>query len=167
MTAVGQTTDRKETQQLARKAFVAEKDEDQHRAVLNAAANGDAKAANKKIVDNTPIVLDGLQSIMSNPSMANTMKSLNKIETARYVIIHHASVPFFFSHREKKSGMKHSFFFFFLLWLTKRRRNAQILPSITQLSNSAFQNTGVDQEAKKFQATTGTKMLKQLAAKNN
>lgn len=112
MTAVGQTTDRKETQQLARKAFVAEKDEDQHRAVLNAAANGDAKAANKKIVDNTPIVLDGLQSIMSNPSMANTMKSLNKIETARYVIIHHASVPFFFPHREKKSGMKHSFFFF-------------------------------------------------------
>lgn len=152
MTAVGQTTDRKETQQLARKAFVAEKDEDQHRAVLNAAANGDAKAANKKIVDNTPIVLDGLQSIMSNPSMANTMKSLNKIETARYVIIFFFS---FFSPYEKSKLIK------------RRHRNANILPSITQLSNSAFQNTGVDQEAQKFQATTGTKMLKQLAAKNN
>lgn len=103
---MGQTTDRKETQQLARKAFVAEKDEDQHRAVLNAAADGDAKAANKKIVDNTPIVLDGLQSIMANPSMANTMKSLNKIETARYVF----SFFFFslFSNPHKgRGGKKH------------------------------------------------------------
>lgn len=62
---------------------MAEKDEDQHRAVLNAASSGDARAANKKIVDNTPIVLDGLQSIMVNPSMANTMRSLSKIESAR------------------------------------------------------------------------------------
>lgn len=62
---------------------MAEQDEDQHRAVLNDASDGGAKSANQKIVDNTPIVLDGLQSIMNDPSMANTMKSLQKIESAR------------------------------------------------------------------------------------
>lgn len=78
--------DQKQIKQLAKKAFVAEQDEDQHRAILNDASNGGAKAANKKIVDNTPVVLDGLQSIMNNPSMANTMKQLRRIESARYEI---------------------------------------------------------------------------------
>lgn len=70
---------------MARKAFVAEEDEDQHRAVLDDNAGRDARQANQKIVDNTPIVLDGLQSMMRNPSMANVMKQLSKVETARYV----------------------------------------------------------------------------------
>lgn len=54
------------------------------------------------------------------------------------------------------------------MWLNNdTRRNTNILPSITQLSNSAFQQVGVDQQAQKFQATTGTKMLKQLQASSN
>lgn len=88
LNGMGATTDPATTRTLARKAFVAEKDEDQHRAVLNGAASGDARQANQKIVDNTPIVLDGLQSIMNNPSMANTMRSLSKIESARYASPH-------------------------------------------------------------------------------
>lgn len=83
---VGTTTDQNQIRTMARKAFVAEEDEDQHRAVLNNAAGRDARQANQKIVDNTPIVLDGLQSMMRNPSMANVMKQLSKVETARYVL---------------------------------------------------------------------------------
>lgn len=71
---VGNTTDKGEIRQLASQGFEAEQDENQHRAVLNGAAGNDAGQANQKIVDNTPAVLDGLQSIMRNPSMANTMK---------------------------------------------------------------------------------------------
>ncbi|KAL1847093.1 hypothetical protein Daus18300_014063 [Diaporthe australafricana] len=125
LNGMGTTTDTKQIKSMAKAAFVAEKDEDQHRAVLDDAAGRDATKANQKIVDNTPIVLDGLQSIMQNPTMANTMKQLSKVESAR---------------------------------------NANILPSITQLSNSAFQNTGVDQQAKKFDPTTGTQSLKTLMA---
>lgn len=85
LNSMGNTTDPATMRTLARKAYVAEKDEDQHRAVLNGAASGDARQANQKIVDNTPIVLDGLQSIMANPSMANTMRNLARVESARYV----------------------------------------------------------------------------------
>lgn len=82
---VGQTTDPQQIRTMARKAFVAEKDEDQHRAVLDdGASGGAARQANQKIVDNTPIVLDGLQSMMQNPSMANVMRQLSKVESARY-----------------------------------------------------------------------------------
>lgn len=80
---MGQTTDPKQISSMARKAFVAETDEDQHRAVLDDAAGRDAKQANQKIVDNTPIVLDGLKSMMQNPSMANVMRQLSKVESAR------------------------------------------------------------------------------------
>ncbi|KAK2608332.1 hypothetical protein N8I77_006950 [Diaporthe amygdali] len=125
LNGMGTTTDTNQIRTMARKAFVAEKDEDQHRAVLDDAAGRDAQQANKKIVDNTPIVLDGLQSIMRNPSMANTMKQLSRVETSR---------------------------------------NANILPSITQLSNAAFQNTGVNSQAKTFDPTTGTQSLKTLMA---
>ncbi|KAI7778570.1 hypothetical protein LA080_001991 [Diaporthe eres] len=125
LNGMGTTTDQNQIRTMARKAFAAEKDEDQHRAVLDDAAGRDARQANQKIVDNTPIVLDGLQSMMKNPSMANVMKQLSKVESAR---------------------------------------NANILPSITQLSNSALQNTGSDQKAKKFDPTTGTQSLKQLMA---
>lgn len=83
---MGTTTDQNQIRTMARKAFVAEEDEDQHRAVLNNAAGRDARTANQKIVDNTPIVLDGLQSMMRNPSMANVMKQLSKVETARYAL---------------------------------------------------------------------------------
>ena len=85
LNGLGMTTDAKMVKQLATKAFIAEKDEDQHRAILfNAAGKTNAAtAANKKIVDNTPIVLNGLQSIMNNPSPKNTMRSLQKMETAR------------------------------------------------------------------------------------
>lgn len=86
---VGTTTDTNQIRTMARKAFVAEQDEDQHRAVLDDAAGRDARQANQKIVDNTPIVLDGLQSMMRNPSMTNVMKQLSKVETARYVISRH------------------------------------------------------------------------------
>lgn len=82
---VGTTTDPDQIRTMARKAFVAEEDEDQHRAVLDDAAGRDARQANQKIVDNTPIVLDGLQSMMRNPSMANVMRQLSKVESARYV----------------------------------------------------------------------------------
>lgn len=85
LNSIGTTTDPSTTRSLARDAFVAEKDEDQHRAVLDSAAGGDADRANQKIVDNTPIVLKGLQSIMSDPGMDNTMRNLAKIESARYV----------------------------------------------------------------------------------
>lgn len=83
LNGMGTTTDSAQVKQLAQKAYVAEKDEDQHRAVLNGAAGNDAKQANQKIVDNTPTVLRGLEQIMKNPTMANTMKSLSKIESAR------------------------------------------------------------------------------------
>ncbi|KAJ4397194.1 hypothetical protein N0V93_001418 [Gnomoniopsis smithogilvyi] len=125
LNSMGNTTDPATMRTLARKAYVAEKDEDQHRAVLNGAASGSARQANQKIVDNTPIVLDGLQSIMVNPSMANTMRNLARVESAR---------------------------------------NANILPSITALSNSAFQQAGVNQQAQQFAPTTGTSSLRTLQA---
>lgn len=81
--AVGTTTDTTQIKQLAQKGFAAESDEDSHRAVLNQAAGSAAKAANQKIVDNTPIVLNGLKSISQNPSMANVAKQLNTMEAAR------------------------------------------------------------------------------------
>lgn len=68
------TTDKTMLKQLASQGFTAEQDENQHRAVLNKAAGNDAASANQKIVDNTPTVLNGLQSIMNNPSPANTAK---------------------------------------------------------------------------------------------
>ncbi|KAH8896506.1 hypothetical protein GQ53DRAFT_585004, partial [Thozetella sp. PMI_491] len=114
LNGLGTTTDKNKIKQLATAGYNAELDEDQHRAVLFQAAGSSAKAANQKIVDNTPIVLKGLQSIMQNPTQANTAKQLNTIETAR---------------------------------------NAQILPSITQLSNSAFQAAGVQATAQKFAST--------------
>lgn len=83
LNGMGNATDAATVRTLARKAYVAEKDEDQHRAVLNGAASGGARAANQKIVDNTPIVLNGLLSIMANPGMGNTMQSLSRIERAR------------------------------------------------------------------------------------
>jgi hypothetical protein len=81
---VGQTTDPQQIRTMARKAFVAEEDEDKHRAVLeDNASGGAARQANTKIVDNTPIVLDGLKSMMQNPSTANVMRQLSKVESAR------------------------------------------------------------------------------------
>ncbi|KAH8198203.1 hypothetical protein TruAng_007630 [Truncatella angustata] len=43
-------------------------------------------------------------------------------------------------------------------------RNANILPSITALTNSAFKATGVDATAQKFQSTTGSKSIKATIA---
>lgn len=68
---------------LAKKAFDAETDEDAQRAVLSAAGGADAAASNAKIVKNTPIVLDGLASIMKNPSPANTKSQIATMEAAR------------------------------------------------------------------------------------
>lgn len=90
---VGTTTDRTQVKQLAQAGFDAETDEDQHRAVLNSAAGNTAKAANQKIVANTPIILDGLKSITQNPSMANVAKQLNTMEKARYVVSLFLSCP--------------------------------------------------------------------------
>lgn len=84
---MGTTTDKTQVKQLATAGFKAEQDEDQHRAVLNNAAGSTAKAANQKIVANTPTVLNGLQSIMQNPSMANVAKQLSTMEAARYVFL--------------------------------------------------------------------------------
>lgn len=43
-------------------------------------------------------------------------------------------------------------------------RNKNILPSITQLSNGAFQNAGVDGQAQTFEKTTGVQNMKQTMA---
>ncbi|ORY61368.1 uncharacterized protein BCR38DRAFT_487120 [Pseudomassariella vexata] len=123
LNTLGITTDTAQRKKLAKAGFDAETDEDAQRAVLFAAGNN--VVANQKIVVNTPIVLDGLQSIMENPSDANTAKQLQTMETAR---------------------------------------NANILPSITALTNSAFQATGVNAAAKNFQPTTGTQAITALLA---
>lgn len=151
LNGMGATTNPATVRSLAQKAYVAEKDEDQHRAVLNGASSGSARQANQKIVDNTPIVLDGLQSIMVNPTMGNTMRQLATMERARYVPER--------THRVL-AMLRES-------WLTMmmgKRRNANILPSITQLSNSAFQQAGVNQQAMTFAPTTGTQSLRTLVA---
>lgn len=69
--AVGETTDPTQIVRLAEQGYAAESDENQQRAVLFGAAGASEATANEKIVDNTPIVLDGLQSIAQNPSTAN------------------------------------------------------------------------------------------------
>ncbi len=83
LNGLGATTDKTKIKQLATAGFNAEKDEDSHRAVLFKAAGSTAKTANQKIVANTPTVLKGLQSIMQNPTAANTMKQLSTVESAR------------------------------------------------------------------------------------
>lgn len=46
-------------------------------------------------------------------------------------------------------------------------RNANILPSITTLSNAAFDNVGIQTQAKTFQKTTGVKNFKATTAAGN
>jgi hypothetical protein len=53
-----------------------------------------------------------------------------------------------------------------LIGILRLFRNANILPSITTLSKSAFQATGVQTAAKQFTPTTGTQRAKQLAAQS-
>lgn len=123
LNTLGTTTDQATRKKLANAGFKAESDEDNQRSVLFAAGNnGDA---NTKIVDNTPIVLDGLSSIAKDPSDDNTAKQLQTMEKAR---------------------------------------NANILPSITSLTNSAFKATGIDSSAQKFQSTTGSQSIKATIA---
>ncbi|KAK6064267.1 hypothetical protein SCUP234_12168 [Seiridium cupressi] len=43
-------------------------------------------------------------------------------------------------------------------------RNANILPSITALTNSAFKASGIDSTAQKFQSTTGSQSIKATVA---
>jgi len=76
-------TDTKTIKSLASTGFSAEKDEDTHRAVLNTAAGFTGSSANAKIVKNTPIVLDGLQSIMQSPTTATVKKTLPKVQSSR------------------------------------------------------------------------------------
>ncbi|KAK9770778.1 hypothetical protein SCAR479_12569 [Seiridium cardinale] len=123
LNTLGTTTDQATRKQLANAGFKAESDEDAQRSVLFAAGNNED--ANTKIVDNTPIVLDGLTSIAKDPSDANTAKQLQTMETAR---------------------------------------NANILPSITALTNSAFKASGIDSTAQKFQSTTGSQSIKATVA---
>lgn len=78
---LGTTTDTTQRKALADAGFKAESDEDAQRSVLFAAGNNNA--ANTKIVDNTPTVLDGLSSISKDPSDTNTAKQLQTMETAR------------------------------------------------------------------------------------
>lgn len=91
LNGMGTTMDTGTVKGFASKAYVAEVDEDQHRAVLNKAATSGganataATAANAQIVQNTPIVLKALKNIMNDPSPANTMKNLDTMEKARYV----------------------------------------------------------------------------------
>lgn len=71
---------------LATQGFAAESDEDNHRAVLFAASSPDdrvAQDANDKIVENTPIVLDGLQSIIEDPSPVNVRRMVSRMQRAR------------------------------------------------------------------------------------
>ncbi|KAI0121137.1 hypothetical protein BJ170DRAFT_146413 [Xylariales sp. AK1849] len=81
LNTLGTTTDQAQRTKLANAGFAAESDEDAQRSVLFAAGNN--ADANTKIVDNTPIVLDGLTSIAKNPSDANTAKQLQTMEAAR------------------------------------------------------------------------------------
>lgn len=82
LNTLGTTTDQATRTKLANTGFKAETDEDNQRSVLFAA--GQNSAANTKIVDNTPAVLNGFSSIAKNPSDANTAKQLQTMETARY-----------------------------------------------------------------------------------
>jgi hypothetical protein len=84
LNALGTAKGPAEIQKLASAADKAELDEDSRRAVLNAAAGDSAATANQKILDNTPIVLKGLESIVADPSPANAAKELAVIESARY-----------------------------------------------------------------------------------
>ena len=77
------TTDKSTIASLAKAGFVAEMDEDQHRAVLNTAAGSAGKSANAKIVKNTPVVLKGLQAMMNTPTQASVKKNLATVENAR------------------------------------------------------------------------------------
>ncbi|KAH8659851.1 hypothetical protein BX600DRAFT_51149 [Xylariales sp. PMI_506] len=124
LNTLGTTTSQTERVTLANAGYKAESNENAQRAVLFAA--GSNTNANTKIVDNTPTVLDGLSSIASNPSDANTEKQLATMEAAR---------------------------------------NANILPSITSLTQSAFNAVGIDATAEKFASTTGTAALKKLLGK--
>lgn len=81
LNTLGTTTDEAERKKLANAGFKAESDEDNQRSVLFAAGQNDA--ANQKIVDNTPTVLDGLSSIAKDPSDSNTAQQLQTMETAR------------------------------------------------------------------------------------
>jgi hypothetical protein len=81
LNTLGTTTDQTQRKSLANAGFKAETNEDAQRSVLFAAGNN--QDANTKIVDNTPIVLDGLSSIAKDPSDANTAKQLQTMETAR------------------------------------------------------------------------------------
>lgn len=123
LNTLGTTTDQATRKKLADAGFKAESDEDSQRSVLFAAGNN--QDANTKIVDNTPIVLDGLSSISKDPSDDNTSKQLQTMEKAR---------------------------------------NANILPSITALTNSAFKATGINSSAQKFQSTTGSQNIKATIA---
>lgn len=78
------TTDTKTIKSLATTGFKAEQDEDQHRAILSSAAGTSGNAANSKIVQYTPVVLDGLSAIMKSPSAATVKKTLPKVSAQRY-----------------------------------------------------------------------------------
>ncbi|KAL2070880.1 hypothetical protein VTL71DRAFT_13906 [Oculimacula yallundae] len=83
LNALGKETNPEMIRALATVAFTAESDEDQRRNVLNTAGGSAAKNANALIVKNTPAVLDGLQNIMNDPTVATTKTNLQSIEAAR------------------------------------------------------------------------------------
>ncbi|CZS89085.1 hypothetical protein WAI453_010401 [Rhynchosporium graminicola] len=83
LNALGSETNPEMIRALATVAFTAESDEDQRRNVLNTAGGSAAKNANALIVKNTPAVLDGLQNIMNDPTVATTRTNLQSIERAR------------------------------------------------------------------------------------
>jgi len=83
LNALSTCTDPAEIINLARKGYVAEKDEDDHRAVLNRAAGAQATVANAKIVGNTPIVLLRFQNMMVAPSSSVVQANLLVVQAAR------------------------------------------------------------------------------------
>ncbi|CAG8960262.1 hypothetical protein HYFRA_00012782 [Hymenoscyphus fraxineus] len=116
LNALGTEQDPTVIKALATKAFSAETDENGQRAVLAKAAGNAGSSSNQLIVKNTPIVLNGLQAIMNDPTPATAMAQLKIIEEAR---------------------------------------NPNILPSITQLSNAALNNSGLAPSQIKFAPTLG------------
>ncbi|KAB8298332.1 hypothetical protein EYC80_002059 [Monilinia laxa] len=68
---------------LAGQAFSAESDEDSQRSVLFAAAGTAGAAANSKIVQNTPTVLNGLKAMMNAPSFLTVKSNVATIQAAR------------------------------------------------------------------------------------
>lgn len=79
-------TDQEAIKATAMRAFKAESNEDNQRAVLFAAAGSAGATPNRKIQQFTPTVLDGLDAISKDASPDSVAKNVKMMEDARYVV---------------------------------------------------------------------------------